>query len=541
MNDKLISPFTVDEMWHAVKVIPPLKASGTDGFLALFFQRYWHVIGEDIDVFCLYVLNGGLSVEVINRTQIVLIPKVNHPESVAQFRSISLCNMLYKIIAKDLSQFNMALLAKQDWKLTTQPQCFLAKVLKARYYPRTDFLSSSLGSNPSYVWRSIWSTRGLIEKGYGWRNGSGQLVNIWNEPWLSGLGDGRVRNCHIDINYTYVLDLIDYASATWKVDVLDALFDEAQVKRICSIPLSKVRLSDEIIWRPDCSGVYTVKSGYRLILDDLSSPTSSNSSFHNMIMSRFFNLPSKIKINMWWIANIFLPTFKNLQIRRLNVSNTCPLCHVSRESIEHLMRDCGFIRMLFDMQGVQPFSVTPDSVWKEWLAVAFCNLDDRNKVVMLATFWVVWYCRNKVVHEGSIASTHYENEMLSSLVHQQVNPCRNDVFVAEALACLHATIFAKDLGFVKVVIEGDSLSVIKKVCAPAPDGSLIGSIIYDIGEASKGFESVTFGFVLCEANIIAHTLAREGRGQRSSMFWIEEAPPGTTAATARDWERLNCS
>ncbi|KAK8497417.1 hypothetical protein V6N13_000207 [Hibiscus sabdariffa] len=109
-----------------------------------------------------------------------------------------------------------------------------------------------------------------------------------------------------------------------------------------------------------------------------------------------------------------------------------------------------------------------------------------------------------------------------------------DTFVVEALACLQATIFAKDLGFAKVVIEGDSLTVIKKVCSSTPDGSLIGPIIHDIREASKGFDSVIFGFVHRDANITAHTLAREGKEQRSSMFWIEEAPPGTTAAVARD-------
>ncbi|KAK8497416.1 hypothetical protein V6N13_000206 [Hibiscus sabdariffa] len=218
------------------------------------------------------------------------------------------------------------------------------------------------------------------------------MVNVWNEPWLPGPGDGRVRNCHIDISYTYVSDLIDSTTATWKVDVLEALFDEARVSRICSIPLSKAGLSDEIFWRPDGLGVYTVKSGYRLIRGDLSSSTSTNSSSHSMIMSRFYNemwavnLPSKIKINMWRIANNFLPTFENLQIRRLDVSNICPLCLTSSESIEHLMRDCSFIKTLFDMQGVQLFSVSPDFVWNEWVAAAFCNLDIRNKVVMLVTF-----------------------------------------------------------------------------------------------------------------------------------------------------------
>lgn len=50
--------------------------------------------------FCLAVLRGKVSVEGINNTHIVLIPKVSKPKSITQFHLISLCNVLYKIVAK---------------------------------------------------------------------------------------------------------------------------------------------------------------------------------------------------------------------------------------------------------------------------------------------------------------------------------------------------------------------------------------------------------------------------------------------------------
>ena len=50
--------------------------------------------------FCLDSLNGVQGLEVINSTNIALIPKVKNPQFISQFRPISLSNVLYKIIAK---------------------------------------------------------------------------------------------------------------------------------------------------------------------------------------------------------------------------------------------------------------------------------------------------------------------------------------------------------------------------------------------------------------------------------------------------------
>lgn len=53
----------------------PLKVSGEGDFLALFFQKYWHIVGDDVSRFCLDVLNRKIKVWSINNTNIVLLLK----------------------------------------------------------------------------------------------------------------------------------------------------------------------------------------------------------------------------------------------------------------------------------------------------------------------------------------------------------------------------------------------------------------------------------------------------------------------------------
>ena len=52
---------------------------------------------------------------------------------------------------RDLHLFNLALLAKQGWRLIQNPHSLVARVLKAKYYPSTSFLNAKLGHNPSFT------------------------------------------------------------------------------------------------------------------------------------------------------------------------------------------------------------------------------------------------------------------------------------------------------------------------------------------------------------------------------------------------------
>ena len=102
MLEFLSSDFTAEEIKVALFQMGPTKAPRPNCMNALFYQKFWHVVGDTVVFAVLDFLNNGIMISDIKHTNIVLIPKVKNPEKISNFRRISLCNVICKIISKVL-------------------------------------------------------------------------------------------------------------------------------------------------------------------------------------------------------------------------------------------------------------------------------------------------------------------------------------------------------------------------------------------------------------------------------------------------------
>ena len=85
---------------------------------------------------------------------------------------------------RDLRSFNLAMLAKQGWKLLHHHDSLLFKCFKARYFSMCHFLEAMDSPNSSYVWQSMVAALPILKSGYCWRVGNGVSIRVHKHIWI---------------------------------------------------------------------------------------------------------------------------------------------------------------------------------------------------------------------------------------------------------------------------------------------------------------------------------------------------------------------
>jgi len=92
--------FTTMSIKNALFSTPNIKSPGPNGFNSGFFKHTWHSLGALVCSAVREFFTKGNMPSYLSETKLVLIPKVDHPHNVSEYRPILCCNVIYKVISK---------------------------------------------------------------------------------------------------------------------------------------------------------------------------------------------------------------------------------------------------------------------------------------------------------------------------------------------------------------------------------------------------------------------------------------------------------
>lgn len=307
---------------------------------------------------------------------------------------------------RDFEHFNAALLAKQGWRLIQNLGSLAEKVLKAKYYSRTDFLNSKVGSNASYIWRSFSSIKTILRGGSFWRIGNGASVVIGKDNWIPQTSNSLFQSpLHERISIKRVRDLIIPESKSWNMHLISQFFNVSDATTISMIPISPSGCPDRCIWKGTKNGKFTVKSAYHCInqLKIDSMGQCSYSDPQKGVWRKIWSMlaPNASKMILWRATHDSLPTNLNLNRRHIRESPLCPICSQENEYVVHALWACIAAQDIWGASSrkLQKMSFRPLH-FNDLVCHLFNKLSAEEMEFFTATTYLIWKRRNSFVFES---------------------------------------------------------------------------------------------------------------------------------------------
>jgi hypothetical protein len=254
---------------------------------------------------------------------------------------------------RDLRLFNQALLARQAWRLIHFPDSLCARLLKARYFPNGEFIDTVFPADSSPSWKGVEFGLELLKKGLIWRVGSGNQIRIWRHYWIPRIPTMKVTGKKVNCRLRWVSQLMRPDDREWDEALIKRVLLDHDAEEILKIRIPEIRVEDILTWHYEKSGIFTVRSSYRVALQDFlgeqnigCTSTSTNGSCR--IWEKLWStpVPQKIKNFAWRLANDGLATMQNRKRRHLERDGTCRLCGQEEEDGFHAVIACTKSRAL---------------------------------------------------------------------------------------------------------------------------------------------------------------------------------------------------
>lgn len=311
---------------------------------------------------------------------------------------------------RDLKLLNQAMLARQCWRIITNPNSLCARLLKSIYYPRGNFLDTVFRQDASPSWRGIEYGLELLKEGLISRIGNGENTNIWRSNWLPRDYNLKPRVGKTKTRIRRVNQLLLHNSNNWNEPLVRKIFYPEDACLILNVKLPDQPCQDFLAWHYERNGKFSVKSAYKLAYNlnngvrwqaGSSHATDNSRNIWKLIWTT--HVPTKVRIFGWRTARDNLATNKNKFRRTLETQGTCTICGMCDESSFHATVSCTKARALREKMR-EHWNLPPEFRFRQtgenWLLVLLGSCSTKQRAQVLLLLWRAWHLRCDVIHKN---------------------------------------------------------------------------------------------------------------------------------------------
>lgn len=163
--------------------------------------------------------------------------------------------------------------------------------------------------------------------------------------------------------------------------------------------------------------MFTVRSAYRMINgikhqreDWLEHrPSHSNREAESKAWSQLWKVkvPSKIRVFVWRLAQMSLPTGSVRHERNMATSSACCLCDEELDSWRHSLFECRMARCVWalgDEEILEHVISNRSDDARLWLFWLFDTMNQQDLARVLITMWAIWWARRRAIHDDEFQS-----------------------------------------------------------------------------------------------------------------------------------------
>ncbi|KAK2415745.1 hypothetical protein QL285_038202 [Trifolium repens] len=329
---------------------------------------------------------------------------------------------------RDIHFVNLSLLAKWRWRLLLPGRSLWKDVLIAKYGNQILFQSDlSVMRAPSWSsnwWKNIIALDNVIP-GKKWfvdsmvrKVGDGRSTRFWTTKWIGdvtlAIAFPRLFSLSNQKD-SMVSDFIDFEdgrrvwSFMWRRNLFQWEEDLVVILRGLLDPWVFSLEEDEWSWLPEVDDGFSVRSAYKLLLDDLGAEVVVDEALRGVLAQIWSSVaPSKVIAFSWQLLHDRIPTRNNLELRGILVLEAHWECVGSVETPTHLFLHCPCAMKvwseLFKWVGVE--MVIPPSISSlfEIFMGSARNAKIRKGFALIwhASLWAIWKERNSAIFSTGV-------------------------------------------------------------------------------------------------------------------------------------------